>query len=101
MQSYLQDRMKRFFAAIALALLHTNCLCGAIVLDPIKMYVEAGDLLETFVSLHKLCVAQQLDMACYLEVVLLLADKSIIRIRKVKTFICIHPVMRNRSANTL
>lgn len=54
---HLQDGVKRFLAAVALALLYSYGLRRTVVLDAVKVQVEAGNFLETLGRFHELGVA--------------------------------------------
>lgn len=88
--------MEGLLAAIALALLDTDRLRRTVVLDTVKVQVEAGDLLEALAGLDELRIPQQLNVAGDLEVILFLADESIVGIRKVEALVCIHAIVRHR-----
>lgn len=95
---YSQDRMEGFLAAIALALFDTDRLRGTVVFHTVKVQMETGDLLEAVRRLDELRVADQLHVARYLEMVLLLADEGVVRVRKIETFVCVDAIVRNRPA---
>lgn len=63
----LQDRVERFFAAVALWLLNSNHLIWRFRFDSKKMQVKVVDLLESFCSFHVIWLSTLLHVARYLR----------------------------------
>lgn len=92
---HLQHGMKRFLASITLTLFDSDRLRRAIVFNPVKVQMKTGDLLESLGRFNKLGIAQKLHVASYLEMILLLADKRVIRVGKIEALVCVNAIMRH------
>lgn len=90
--------MERLFASITLRLFNFDQLIVSFGFDAIKVKVKAFDLFNAFESLDEHRNTNWLDMDCHLEVILLLADKRVVSVTKVKTFVGVDPIIRWRSA---
>lgn len=73
-----------------------NCLRGRFQLDAIEVEMKRAHLLQAGLGLHVHAVAVQLHVACYLKVILLLTNESIIRVGEVEAFVGVNAKMWGR-----
>ena len=82
--------MEWLLAAITLRLLDADHLAGGFNFDAEKVQVEGVHLAQSVLRLDVARITVLLDMARDLEVVLLLANESVVAVGKVEALIGVH-----------
>lgn len=78
-------------------MLNANGLCWRLQLNSIEVKMKRSHLLKACLSLHEDSIAMQLDVTSDLEMIFLLADESVVRVREVEAFIGVDTKVRNWS----